>query len=160
MKKLFFAAIAVVMLAGCAKEVEGPAGPQGPQGEQGNANVSSITWTTNSWDWFGASNTGWETSNFWSAIDQEMLNGGLLQVYAVVNGTHLSLPYTAPSGSSFVSVASGFSEYTVSVALIPGQSVLLSNPGVKTYKAVAVAPKALAMGDEYVQRLINEELKK
>jgi len=157
MKKLLLIMLAATLLAGCKKEVQGP---QGPQGEQGNANVSSITWSTTGSVWYGTNSTGWETSKFWYDLNQDIIDGGMVQVYAVSGGTHLALPFTAPVGNGFASVLFAYSLYNIEIGQQPSSGTSINNPGVKTYKAVIVAPRALAMGDEYVRQLIEVELKK
>jgi hypothetical protein len=144
-------------LAGCKKEVQGPAGPQG---EQGNANVSSITWNTSGAYWYGSSSTGWETSKYWYDLNQSIVDGGMVQVYAVTGGTHVALPFTTPVGNGFASVLFAYSLNSIEIGQQPSNGTSINNPGVKTYKAVIVAPRALAMGDEYVKQLIEDELRK
>jgi len=158
MKNLLLIMLATTLLAGCKKETV--QGPPGPQGEQGNANVFSLTWNTNGAAWSGSTSTGWETSKIWTDLNQDIIDGGMVQVYAVAGDGHIALPFTTPVNNGFASILFAYSLYTIEVAQLPSSGVTINNPGIKTYKAVIVAPRAVAMGDEYVKQLIEDELKK
>lgn len=168
MKNLLFIALVVFAISGCSKdEVVGPEGAQGvqgeqgEQGEQGNANIESYDFTIYTSNWEGSIETFWEATIEWDVLTEEMVNEGGVFVYiAFEQNTYTGLPLTLPAGDGFASILSAFRIGELGVMYSPGGGILLNNPGVRQCRAVAIAPKSMALGDDHVQKLIEKELKK
>ncbi len=162
MRNLLFIATIILALTGCKKEeVAGPQGVQGPQGEQGNANVESFEFTLFNSSWEGSAEDGYAAVQEWDVLTEEMVNeGGIFVYWQIEDNTYSSLPLTLPAGNGFLSIFSGFRIDELSVAFIPASSVTVNNPGVQQFRAIAIAPKSMALGDDHVQKLIAAELSK
>jgi hypothetical protein len=86
---ILFLGIATFLTNGCKKGNTGPAGEQGPAG---SANVTSDTYTVNSWSW---SSPNHYTNLSVPAITSTNVNSAAVMVYFKGNATAWSaLPYT------------------------------------------------------------------
>ncbi len=152
-------AFALFTLSGCKKEEV--VGPQGQQGPQGNANVHSVDFTMYYGSWSGSQNEGWEATYNWNVLTEEMVNKGGIFVYVETEAnTFMLMPFSLPVTGGFVSVVSAFRTGELGLIYLPSSNVSITNPGVRRFRAVAISPKSMELGDDHVQELIAQELKK
>lgn len=155
--------------AGCKKDVvTGPAGVQGQQGEQGeqgepgNANVITKNFTIYSGDWTLNSSV-YVAYDYWEDL-YDMEDGFAVFGYIKLGSNYWPLPHLLNSTSNdyFTRVTMGFSDGSslLSIAWLDDDGLNPAHPGNRIFRAVAVNPRALALGDEYVEQLIQAELAK
>lgn len=159
MKTLLLFALVIFTLAGCKKEkVVGPPGPKG------NANVESIEFTLSSYT-LSAENPSHESFHNWEVLTEEMVNEGGVFVYMNMitfgqDSSYTLLPFTYnvflndpwTIHSEFRIGEIEISQYVYTTTTNWGIS------GSMSFRAIAIAPRSMALGEEYVQKLIAEEL--
>lgn len=158
MKNLLLIALVLLAVSGCKKEEV--VGPQGPQGKEGNANVESYDFTIYSSSW-ESYDWGWEAIKEWDKLTEEIINdGGVFVYWAVEDNTFAPLPTTIPAGNGFITILSAFRINEMAISFMPGGGIGANNPGMQKFRAVVIAPKSMALGENHVQKLIEEELSK
>jgi len=136
---LFTFSICVILIIGCAKD-----GETGPQGPQGNANVVSVTKNVASNDWI-MSDPIYYVDLTASNISQDILNGGTIQVFMESTteiGVWLNLPWVQTYSSYFSTFNFNYSLGSVRVSKYDSDNTQTSNPGVRSFKIVAIAGSA------------------
>lgn len=128
----------VTSLSSCKKE--GPIGPAGKDGIDGNANVTSNTFTVNSWNWTLSDYVYYADLSV-PSITSSIANTGLVQVYMESTsspGVWLNMPWTEWF-SSYTSTYN-FNHGTGSVRVFKADSDLQapSNPGLRRFKVIAI----------------------
>lgn len=88
----------VTLINGCAKDgKDGVPGPTGTSGTNGNANVKSLTFTVNTWEWVTSGNTVYV--NRTPDISTDIFNSGSVLLYIKSSTAWQALPFTYPQGT-------------------------------------------------------------
>lgn len=133
--KIGIMALLIMVISSCKKEVVGPQGEQGIQGEQGNANVigtneftlNSSHWTQSGDQWYSGATT--------TAITQDIVNSGLVQVFIKYGSEWWALPDQAGvNQTSF-----GYSNGSISILNQNTNGTTPPNPGTKTFRVVIIS---------------------
>lgn len=139
MKKLIFvcAALLLLIVTGCKKEVIGPAGPQGPAG---NANIINYTLSTTTASWtYNSSGKSYTAMFVVPDLTAAIAQYGVVQLYEVgTGGSYVALPYSIFDIEYNYEYGTGY----LYIYATPGSTNLdYGNPGNMQFKLVLM-PKA------------------